>query len=118
MGHDARIAYDAVAALETASEFRPDVALLDIGLPVMDGYELAAKLRSDLSLAHVALIAVTGYGHEADRERARLAGFDAHLVKPVDLAEVEQVIASMSAEQTRNPRRGTTTTAAADLHPK
>jgi hypothetical protein len=66
---------------------------------VTDGYELATMLRGELKLAHVGLIAVTGYGHDADRERAHAAGFDAHLVKPVDLEKVEQVIVAMSAEQ-------------------
>jgi CheY-like chemotaxis protein/anti-sigma regulatory factor (Ser/Thr protein kinase) len=114
MGHHTRVANDAVAALEAAGVFQPDIALLDIGLPVMDGYELATKLRGDLKLARVGLIAVTGYGHQADRERAHAAGFDAHLVKPVDLEKVEQVIVSMSTEQAREQQRAT----APDLYPK
>jgi len=66
--------------------------LIDVGLPVMDGYELVGRLRADARLASVRLIAVTGYGQESDRRRAFEAGFDEHLVKPVDLARLESVI--------------------------
>ncbi|HWU91560.1 MAG TPA: response regulator, partial [Kofleriaceae bacterium] len=65
--------------------FRPDVAVLDIGLPVMDGYELARKLRERHGHDQLRLIAVTGYGQDADRARAREAGFDHHLIKPIAL---------------------------------
>jgi PAS domain S-box-containing protein len=82
-GHVTSVAQDGPTALHIADTFRPDIALLDIGLPVMDGYELAGKLRSQLGA--VRLIAVTGYGQTPDRERARAAGFDVHLIKPVDL---------------------------------
>jgi CheY-like chemotaxis protein len=83
IGHVTSVAQDGPTALHIADTFRPDIALLDIGLPVMDGYELAGKLRSQLGA--VRLIAVTGYGQTPDRERARAAGFDVHLIKPVDL---------------------------------
>jgi K+-sensing histidine kinase KdpD len=85
MGHDAAVAHDGVAALELASSFRPQVAVLDIGLPVMDGYELARRLRAQQAGAELRLIAVTGYGQENDRLRSREAGFDHHLVKPIAL---------------------------------
>ncbi len=81
-GHEVVVATDAPQALELAAEFHPEVALLDIGLPVMDGYELARRLR--IQNSDVRLIAVTGYGQERDRTRSRAAGFDAHMVKPVD----------------------------------
>jgi PAS domain S-box-containing protein len=81
-GHEVMIASDGPQALDLAGAFRPEVALLDIGLPVMDGYELARRLRSQLDT--VRLIAVTGYGQDSDRERSRAAGFDAHMIKPVD----------------------------------
>jgi len=78
--------HDAVAALEVAPLFKPDFCLLDIGLPIMDGYELAGRLRmSNLIETQTRIIAVTGYGQDADRQRARAAGFDAHIVKPVDM---------------------------------
>jgi signal transduction histidine kinase/CheY-like chemotaxis protein len=85
LGHESVITHDAVAALELADAFRPDIAVLDIGLPVMDGYELAHKLREQLGPEKLRLIAVTGYGQETDRTRAREAGFDHHLVKPIAL---------------------------------
>ncbi len=89
-GHEVLVATDAPQALELAESFRPEVALLDIGLPVMDGYELARRLRSQNGA--VRLIAVTGYGQESDRARSRAAGFDAHMVKPVDATALEAAI--------------------------
>ena len=83
---DPRPRSTAPRALELVGAFRPDVMLIDVGLPVMDGYELVRRLRADARLASVRLIAVTGYGQESDRRRAFEAGFDEHLVKPVDLA--------------------------------
>ena len=80
-------------ALAVAPEFQPDVALLDIGLPVMNGYELAGRMRRHERLAHVRLIALTGYGQETDRARSVAAGFDEHLVKPVNPHELARVLA-------------------------
>jgi len=82
-GYDVRTAHDGPAALETARTFRPHVVLLDVGLPGMDGYELARRLRAE-GLAGELLVSVTGYGQEDDRRRAEEAGFDHHLTKPVD----------------------------------
>lgn len=96
MGHDARAATDGRSALEVAAALRPDVALLDIGLPVMDGYELAAHMRRLPGLSSVRLVAITGYGQDSDRLRSREAGFDAHLVKPVSIHALAQVIADLS----------------------
>jgi CheY-like chemotaxis protein len=73
------------------------VALLDIGLPVMDGYELAARLRAEMELGQLRLVAITGYGQDADKARARDAGFDEHLVKPVDLDRVLDVVTRLSS---------------------
>ena len=73
--------------------FNPDVVLLDIGLPRMDGYEVARRLRHSLLRKGAKLIALTGYGQAEDRERAQAAGFDAHLVKPVDLAALTRLLA-------------------------
>jgi PAS domain S-box-containing protein len=84
-GHETRVAYDAPGALETARSFLPEVAFLDIGLPVMNGYELAERLRELPGLEQITLVALTGYGQESDRVRSRAAGFHHHLVKPVDL---------------------------------
>lgn len=91
-GHDTRVAHDGPEALRIAGGFRPEVAFLDIGLPVMDGYELAARLRDLPELGGIRLIAVTGYGQESDRQRTRAAGFQHHLVKPVDLDAVNAVV--------------------------
>ncbi|MEP6592955.1 MAG: ATP-binding protein, partial [Acidobacteriota bacterium] len=91
-GHDTRVAHDGPEALRIAGSFRPEVAFLDIGLPVMDGYELAARLRDLPELGGIRLIAVTGYGQESDRQRTRAAGFEHHLVKPVDLDAVNAVV--------------------------
>lgn len=87
-GYEVLALHDAPSALRAVQEFRPDVAVLDIGLPAMDGYELAAHLRETLGERTPRLIAMTGYGQEADRRRARRAGFSAHLVKPVDPQEL------------------------------
>jgi CheY-like chemotaxis protein len=93
LGHSVEIAHDGPEALEKLQVFGPDIALLDIGLPVMDGYELARRIRGQAGLSNVRLIAVTGYGQPKDRQRAAVAGFDAHLVKPVDLTALENAIA-------------------------
>jgi PAS domain S-box-containing protein len=92
-GHEVRIALDPDAALEIARTFRPEVAVLDIGLPMMDGYELASRLRSALGGAQISMIALTGYGQASDRHRSAEAGFDAHLVKPVDVQRLTEAIA-------------------------
>ena len=78
-------AKDGPTALEVMKSFHADVAILDIGLPVMDGYELAGRMRAELGETVPRLIALTGYGQESDRARAREAGFDEHLTKPVDV---------------------------------
>ena len=91
LGYEVRTAPDGLAALRIAAEFKPQVALLDIGLPVMDGYELAQRLRASPGLEALRLVAVTGYGQRKDKRRSKLAGFDAHLVKPVGLRQLQQV---------------------------
>jgi len=83
-GHEVRLAADGPSALTTAAEFRPEAVLLDIGLPGMDGYEVARHLRAAKGSARMVLVALTGYGQEEDRQRAREAGFDHHLVKPAN----------------------------------
>jgi PAS domain S-box-containing protein len=83
-GQDVRVAHDGPSALELAATFRPEVVILDIGMPGMDGYEVARRLRSHPELRWPRLVALTGWGQEGDRQRSREAGFDCHLVKPVD----------------------------------
>ena len=92
-GHETASVYTAVDALQRAADFRPDVVLLDIGLPGMDGYEVAQKMRELPGLRDIRLVAVTGYGRSDDRLRARDAGFDDHLTKPVEFAVLERTLA-------------------------
>ncbi|WP_437798850.1 ATP-binding protein [Sorangium sp. So ce693] len=92
MGHATRVAADGPSALRIAEEFAPDVALLDIGLPVMDGYELARRLREQPAGERVRLIAITGYGQEADLRRSKGAGFETHLVKPIQIDRLTALI--------------------------
>jgi CheY-like chemotaxis protein len=99
LGYTTRTAYDGPSALGAASAFCPDVALVDIGLPVMDGYELARRLRELLPARPPTLIAITGYGQASDRARSRTAGFAEHLVKPIMLEEVAQAIQRLHAPQ-------------------
>ena len=96
IGHGVRVAGDGPTALEVAANFRPDVALLDIGLPVMDGYEVARRLRELPGCKRTRLIALTGYGQESDYDRSRRAGFEDHLVKPVDLDAIERAVSVAS----------------------
>ena len=92
-GHRVRVAVDGPAALAALKAAVPDVALIDIGLPQMDGYELARRIRAELNDRRPLLVAVTGYGLPEDRRRAHEAGFDVHLVKPVDFAQLADVLA-------------------------
>ncbi len=95
-GHDVRTTYDGPSALELAPGYRPDVVLLDIGLPGMDGYEVAKRLKQQPGMDGICLAAVTGYGQENDRNRSRSAGFHYHLVKPVDLNLLQDLLARKS----------------------
>jgi CheY-like chemotaxis protein len=99
LGHEVHTAHDGMAALDLLRELRPDVVLLDIGLPLVDGYEVARLCRQEPALEHVVLVALTGYGQEEDRLRSREAGFDAHLVKPVNLEELRVLLS-------QHPRKG------------
>jgi PAS domain S-box-containing protein len=94
LGHEVETAFDGPSALETARLRRPDVVLLDLGLPGMDGYQVAAELRQEGFCNAVLLIALTGYGQEDDLRRSRAAGFDHHLVKPVDFEALASLIAN------------------------
>ena len=92
-GHDVATAYDGQSALEKARKLQPDVVLLDIGLPRLDGFEVARRLREEHTSRPMLLVALTGYGQERDRVRAREAGFDHHLLKPVRLEMLEGLLA-------------------------
>lgn len=96
-GHQTASVYTAVDALQRAAAFKPEVVLLDIGLPGMDGYEVAQKMRELPGLRDIRLVAVTGYGRSDDRIRARDAGFDDHLTKPVEYSALERTLAGLRA---------------------
>ncbi len=93
--HEATFAVDGPSALQVAARFRPDVALIDLGLPVMDGYELARRFAADPDLRAIRVIALTGYGQPEDRTRTEAAGFEAHLVKPVSVAQLRNTLESI-----------------------
>jgi len=93
LGHEVRTAHDGVAALEIAESCSPEVVLLDIGLPRINGLEVARRLRGALHLEDALLVAMTGYGQDSDRRRSQEAGFDAHLVKPIDLDQLQAMLA-------------------------
>jgi len=93
-GHRVEVAANGLAAIEAAESFLPDIAFLDIGMPGLNGYEVARRLRATPALAQARLVAVTGWGTQEDRARSEAAGFDAHLTKPVELGALNAIIAS------------------------
>ena len=97
-GHFVRTAHDGLSGVQAAIDYKPDVALLDIGLPGFNGYEVAKRIRQHPDLKHIVLVALTGYGQDTDREISRHAGFNHHLVKPALLEQLEQVLMSVSTK--------------------
>ena len=95
MGHDVRVAHDGAEALEIAAAFQPEAALVDLGMPNMNGYLLARKLREWRWTRDAVLIAVTGWGGERERERAKEAGFDHHLLKPAQPERIAELLAEV-----------------------
>lgn len=95
-GHDTRLAYDGPAAVKAAIDYQPDVILLDIGLPGLDGYKVAQKIRQQPGLSNVVLVALTGYGQDSDVQRSQDAGFDHHLVKPAVFADIEKILLTVA----------------------
>jgi len=93
-GSDVQVVYDGMAALEALAEKRPDAVLLDIGMPGMNGHEVARRIRERPALRQLTLIATTGWGQPVDRQRSLEAGFDHHLVKPVGLDTLRDLLAS------------------------
>jgi CheY-like chemotaxis protein len=90
-GHDVRIAHDGPGAIAAARDYRPEVILLDIGLPGMDGFAVAAQLRKEGTAGRM-LVALTGYSEQKDRDRAQQAGFDHHLVKPINPDTLQKLL--------------------------
>ena len=97
MGHDTRTAHDGESAVATAETFLPDVVLLDIGLPKLNGYEVAQRIREKSWGASMYLIAVTGWGQDEDRQRSSEVGLNMHMVKPVEPSALEKLLASLAA---------------------
>ncbi len=98
-GHQVDVAFDGESALHAAERFRPEALVLDIGMPRMDGYEVARRLRAAEWGRDLVLVAATGWGQERDRERSLVAGFDAHVVKPVDHAALLRQLAEIAARR-------------------
>jgi CheY-like chemotaxis protein len=103
-GHRVRVAHDGASAMKIAFEFAPNAVLIDIGLPVVDGLQLAKWIRQEPALRSLLLIALTGYGLDSDRQRTREAGFNYHLVKPVEFENLESILATAAGESDWRPR--------------
>ena len=95
-GHEVATAHDGMEAVELAREFQPEVAFLDLGMPKLDGYEAARSIRQESWGKQIVLVALTGWGQQEDKRRSREAGFDAHLVKPIDFGALEDLVAGMN----------------------
>jgi CheY-like chemotaxis protein len=95
MGHDVRTAHDGLKAVESAAEFRPDIVLLDIGLPRLNGYDACRRIRKQPWGESMVIIALTGWGQEDDKRRSKDAGFNFHMVKPIDPAALEKLLAGL-----------------------
>jgi two-component system CheB/CheR fusion protein len=100
-GHEVCSAHDGPRAIKMAEQFKPEVVFLDIGLPLLDGYEVARRLRQLPGLERIMLVALSGYGESKDRQQSTEAGFDLHLVKPADLGRIEEVLASLAERPSR-----------------
>jgi CheY-like chemotaxis protein len=92
MGHETRVVHDGLQAVEVAESFRPDVVILDLDMPRLDGYEAARRIRQQSWAKDVLLVALTGWGHEADRARSAEAGFHRHCVKPVEADTLRELV--------------------------
>lgn len=104
-GHEVRIAYSGAAALDLATDFMPDVVFLDIGMPDMDGYEVARRMRLQPSMTRVVVAALTGWGQTEDRHRSRAAGFNHHLVKPPEPSAIEAILADITPARRAQPHK-------------
>jgi len=105
MGHETRTAHDGESAVTSAQSFLPDVVLLDIGLPKLNGYEVAQRIRESSWGTSMFLIAVTGWGQDEDRQRSSEVGLNVHMVKPVEPGALEKLLAELSAKGTLAPRQ-------------
>lgn len=110
LGAESRVAHDGAAALAVLQQWLPQLLLLDIGMPGMDGYEVARRIRADRRYDALTLVALTGWGQEEDRRRARAAGFDDHLVKPAAPDLLQALLAAARARHARHDAHGVRTT--------
>jgi len=101
LGHDVQTANDGIEAIEKAERFRPDIILMDIGMPRLNGYEATQRIRKQPWGEQIIIIALTGWGQDADRERSREARCDAHLVKPVSLSDLSELLNSIPSRGSR-----------------
>ena len=99
MGHDTRAAFDGASAVEVAQTYRPNVMLLDIGLPKMNGYDVCRRIRTQPWGGDMVLIAVTGWGQDEDKRKSKEAGFNFHMVKPIDPDALEKLLAGLLLTQ-------------------
>ena len=96
---DVRIAYDGHSALSLVDSFEPEAVVLDLGMPVMDGFEVARRVRASANGGRIALVALSGWGQDRDRDQSAAAGFDVHLVKPVDIDRVVSVLRGLDGKR-------------------
>jgi CheY-like chemotaxis protein len=106
IGDDLRTASDGLEAVAIAEEFRPDLVFLDIGLPQLNGYGVAQRIRENSWGEHTILIAVTGWGQDEDRQRSKKAGFDSHMVKPIEFPSVVRLLAELQRSKSMRGRSG------------
>jgi DNA-binding response OmpR family regulator len=106
-GHEARCTNDGLTAVAEAERYRPDVILLDIGLPRLNGYDACRMIREQRWGTNIVLLAVTGWGDDDDIRRSREAGFDGHLVKPVEMDRLVELLSTVALDRGRFPRRAT-----------
>ena len=103
MGNELQTANDGLEALEVAAAFRPELVLLDIGMPRLNGYDTARRIREQPCGKKIVIVALTGWGQEEDREKSRHAGFNSHMVKPVELTALTKLLAELLAELLPTP---------------
>jgi len=107
LGHEARMAHDGIEAVEKAEAFRPDVILMDIGMPKLSGHAACRRIRAQPWGQYVVLVACTGWGQEDDKRKAAEAGFDFHLTKPIGTADLQRVLNSCENRETVSSERHT-----------
>jgi CheY-like chemotaxis protein len=99
LGSEVCVAHDGASAIAEIDRFQPAVVLLDLGMPIMDGYQTAEQIRARPEFQNAVLVAITGWGQEQDRQRTEVAGFAAHLIKPVNVDQLEKVLARVTAPE-------------------